>query len=72
VGTQNEIRSISYNGGLIGLGIKTASEVANAIKSILAYAKLSLIPVQKGYWVTKSDNPALFQTLLLENADPYE
>jgi small subunit ribosomal protein S2e len=36
--------------GHIGLGVKTAAELVNAIKGALVYAKLSLLPVRRGYW----------------------
>lgn len=36
--------------GHIGLGQKCASEVANAIRGALIDAKLSVIPVRRGYW----------------------
>ena len=36
--------------GHIGLGQKCASEVANAIRGALIDAKLSVVPVRKGYW----------------------
>jgi len=43
--------------GHIGLGQKCASEVANAIKGALIDAKLSVIPVRKGYWGAKFGPP---------------
>ena len=43
--------------GHIGLGIKTAAEVANAIKGATLYAKLSLIPVRLGFWGNKIGLP---------------
>jgi small subunit ribosomal protein S2e len=49
--------AVGDNGGHIGLGIKTASEVANAIRGALIYAKLSLIPVRRGYWGNKIGQP---------------
>jgi len=39
--------------GHVGLGIKTAKEVANAIKGALVIAKLSIIPAHKGFWGEK-------------------
>ena len=38
-----------YNGH-VGLGIKTAKEVASAIKAAIIIAKLSIIPIRRGYW----------------------
>ena len=45
-----------YNGH-VGLGIKTSAEVANAIKGALIYAKLSILPVRRGYWGNKIGQP---------------
>lgn len=36
--------------GHVGLGVKCAREVANAIKGAVTFAKLSMIPVRMGYW----------------------
>lgn len=36
--------------GHIGLGVKCAKEVATAIRGAIIAAKLSLIPVRRGYW----------------------
>ncbi|CAH8851781.1 unnamed protein product [Trichobilharzia szidati] len=36
----------------VGLGVKCAKEVATAIRGAIIQAKLSIIPVRKGYWVT--------------------
>lgn len=41
----------------IGLGHKTANEVANAIRGALVNAKLSIIPVRLGYWGAKFGPP---------------
>lgn len=43
--------------GHVGLGCKCASEVANAIRGALIDAKLSIIPVRKGYWGGKFGAP---------------
>jgi len=43
--------------GHIGLGVKCASEVANAIRGALIAAKLAVVPVRLGYWGTKFGNP---------------
>jgi small subunit ribosomal protein S2e len=43
--------------GHVGLGIKTAAEVANAIKGALIYAKLAILPVRRGYWGNKIGQP---------------
>nr|BAN40592.1 40S ribosomal protein S2-4, putative [Entamoeba invadens] len=36
--------------GHVGLGVKCAKEVASAIKGAMIQAKLSIIPVRRGYW----------------------
>merc|ERR1719219_1009334 len=43
--------------GHVGLGWKTAAEVADAIKGATIAAKMSLIPVRRGYWGAKLGNP---------------
>lgn len=48
---------IGDSNGHCGLGVKCASEVANAIKGALAMAKLSIIPVRRGYWGNKIGEP---------------
>jgi small subunit ribosomal protein S2e len=45
-----------YNGH-IGLGVKTSKEVSNAIKGALIAAKLSVVPVRKGYWGERIGSP---------------
>ncbi|EPZ33474.1 40S ribosomal protein s2 [Rozella allomycis CSF55] len=45
-----------YNGH-IGLGVKCAKEVATAIRGAIILAKLSVIPVRRGYWGTVLGNP---------------
>jgi len=42
--------------GHIGLGVKTSKEVSNAIKGAIIAAKLSILPVRKGYWGEKIGN----------------
>uniref|UniRef100_A0A1A9VNK5 40S ribosomal protein S2 n=1 Tax=Glossina austeni TaxID=7395 RepID=A0A1A9VNK5_GLOAU len=41
------------NNGRIGLGVKCNEEVATAIRGAIISAKLSLVPVQRGYWGNK-------------------
>lgn len=36
--------------GHVGLGVKAAKELANAIRGAIIIAKLSIIPVRRGYW----------------------
>lgn len=43
--------------GHVGLGWKTAQEVADAIKGAIISAKMSLIPVRRGYWGNKLGKP---------------
>lgn len=49
--------AIGDSNGHIGLGVKCSSEVANAIKGALAAAKLSIVPVRRGYWGNKGGEP---------------
>merc|ERR1711959_428444 len=39
--------------GHVGLGVKGAKEVATAIRGAILKAKLSVVPVLRGYWVNK-------------------
>jgi len=48
---------VGDSNGHVGLGCKCASEVANAIRGALIDAKLSIIPVRKGYWGAKFGPP---------------
>jgi small subunit ribosomal protein S2e len=50
------IVAIGDHDGHVGLGIKVAKEVQIAIKGALITAKLSLIPVRRGYWGNKIGN----------------
>lgn len=43
--------------GHVGLGVKCAKEVATAIRGAIISAKLTLIPVRRGYWGNKLDQP---------------
>jgi len=43
--------------GHIGLGVKCSKEVATAIRGAITLAKLSLIPVRRGYWGNKIGAP---------------
>jgi len=38
-----------YNGH-VGLGVKCASEVATAIRGAIIMAKISVVPIRRGYW----------------------
>jgi len=45
-----------YNGH-VGLGVKCSKEVATAIRGAIIFAKLSVIPVRRGYWGNKIGKP---------------
>jgi small subunit ribosomal protein S2e len=49
--------AVGDNDGHVGLGIKAASELANSIKGAIIYAKLSILPVRRGYWGNKIGQP---------------
>lgn len=48
---------IGDSDGHIGLGIKTSKEVATAIRAAIIIAKLSVLPVRRGYWGTNLGDP---------------
>merc|ERR1712031_8928 len=41
----------------VGLGVKSAKEVATAIRGAIIQAKLNLVPCMKGYWGNKLGDP---------------
>jgi small subunit ribosomal protein S2e len=43
--------------GHVGLGVKCSKEVATAIRGAIILAKLTLIPVRRGYWGTILGEP---------------
>lgn len=43
--------------GHVGLGVKCAKEVATAIRGAIVAAKLSLVPVRRGFWGNKLGDP---------------
>merc|ERR1712213_61606 len=45
-----------YNGH-VGLGVKCSKEVATAIRGAIIMAKLSIVPVRRGFWGTKLGKP---------------
>jgi small subunit ribosomal protein S2e len=45
-----------YNGH-IGLGVKCAKEVATSIRGAIINAKMSLVPVRRGYWGNRVGSP---------------
>ncbi|CCH46990.1 40S ribosomal protein [Wickerhamomyces ciferrii] len=48
---------IGDSNGHVGLGIKTAKEVATAIRAGIIIAKLSIIPIRRGYWGSNLGQP---------------
>jgi len=49
--------AIGDSDGHLGLGVKCAKEVATAIRGAIILAKLSVIPVRRGYWGAKLGEP---------------
>ncbi|CAH1273146.1 RPS2 [Branchiostoma lanceolatum] len=49
--------AIGDNNGHIGLGVKCSKEVATAIRGAIILAKLSIVPVRRGYWGNKIGKP---------------
>ena len=45
-----------YNGH-VGLGVKCSKEVATAIRGAIILAKLSILPVRRGFWGNKIGKP---------------
>lgn len=43
--------------GHVGLGVKCAKEVATAIRGAIITAKLSIVPVRRGYWGSHIADP---------------
>jgi small subunit ribosomal protein S2e len=43
--------------GHVGLGVKCAKEVATAIRGAIISAKLSIVPVRRGYWGSHIQEP---------------
>lgn len=48
---------IGDSAGHVGLGIKTSKEVATAIRAAIIIAKLSVLPIRRGYWGTNLGDP---------------
>lgn len=51
------IVAIGDSAGHVGLGVKCSKEVATAIRGAIILAKLSIIPVRRGYWGNKIGAP---------------
>merc|ERR1711890_188969 len=49
--------AVGDNNGHVGLGVKTSKEVATAIRGSIILAKLSVVPVRRGYWGSKLGAP---------------
>ncbi|PVV03189.1 hypothetical protein BB560_002344 [Smittium megazygosporum] len=49
--------AIGDHDGHVGLGVKCAKEVATAIRGAIILAKLSVIPVRRGYWGSRIGAP---------------
>lgn len=49
--------AVGDSDGHIGLGVKCAKEVATAIRGAIILAKLSTVPVRRGYWGNKVGMP---------------
>lgn len=48
---------IGDSDGHVGLGVKCSKEVATAIRGAIIQAKLSVVPVRRGYWGSLIGNP---------------
>jgi len=44
---------VGDHNGHVGLGVKCAKEVATAIRGAIIQAKMSLVPIRRGYWGNK-------------------
>lgn len=44
---------VGDSNGHVGLGVKCAKEVATAIRGAIIMAKMSCVPVRRGYWGNK-------------------
>lgn len=48
---------VGDSNGHVGLGVKSAKEVATAIRGAIVDSKINIVPVRRGYWGTKIDQP---------------
>jgi len=53
-----------YNGH-IGLGVKCAAETATAIRGAIIMAKLSIVPIRRGYWGRNAGLPHTVPTKVM-------
>lgn len=51
------IVAVGDSNGHVGLGVKCSKEVATAIRGAIILAKLSVMPVRRGYWGNKIGAP---------------
>merc|ERR1712178_78468 len=48
---------VGDNDGHVGLGVKSAKEVATAIRGAIISAKINVVPVMRGYWGNRIGEP---------------
>merc|ERR1712139_495981 len=48
---------VGDNDGHVGLGVKSAKEVATAIRGAIIAAKINVVPVMRGYWGNRIGEP---------------
>lgn len=53
---------VGDSNGHVGLGVKCSKEVATAIRGSILLAKLSIVPVRRGYWGNKIGRPHTIYT----------
>jgi len=51
------IVAVGDENGHVGLGVKCSKEVATAIRGAIILAKLSVVPIRRGYWGNKIGQP---------------
>ena len=67
---------VGDNNGHVGLGVKCAKEVATAIRGAIIQAKMSTVPVRRGYWGNKIGKPhtvptkVRFSSLMIQRMHP--
>lgn len=49
--------AVGDGNGHVGFGVKCSKEVATAIRGAITLAKLSIVPVRRGYWGNKIGQP---------------
>lgn len=49
--------AVGDGNGHVGFGVKCSKEVATAIRGAITLAKLSVIPIRRGYWGNKIGKP---------------